>query len=155
MTLTDERLGRIEVSTVPQPPEVANTSFTHFTYTGTILTAYDPPEHETRPNYYHLGVMNHDGSGFHKVFEGEIPPIPKSNGIRFLPMTDNKRIITGDYVIECEPDIDHCETARLVQIHYNPELWQDKATMQSWTEIIMRQMLNISAGRRFVRQAAR
>ncbi len=130
-------LGRIEIETVPLPEWMAVPTFGHFTSTGTILVEYRAAGQDFNEDYYHLAVLNADGTAAHTIFEGKIPKKPKANGIRFLPLADNRRILCGDYMIECEPDIDRCECAQVIPIAYPEGLQEDRLTVQSWTEIIM------------------
>lgn len=135
--MEEPSLGRIEVSTVPMPEEIEKLTSGIFTYSGSILVDYHTEGEPDVEDYYQLAVINPDGSGFHKVFAGQIPKKPKANGIRFMPFYDKKRILLGDYVMECSPDIDHCEKAEILPLFYPEGLQEDAVTLQSWTEIII------------------
>jgi hypothetical protein len=50
---------------------------------------------------------------------------------------DKKRILLGDYVMECSPDVDHCESASLIPVVYPEWLYNDERVMFHWSEIII------------------
>ncbi len=130
-------LGRVEVTTLPLPAFAREVRAT-YTYSGKVLVQYrrddDPAVHK---DYFHFAVVNDDGSDFRDIFSGAIPQEKKANGIRHMMFADNKRILLGDYVLECEPDIDHCRQSRLVPVQYPWRAKLDPRTMKHWSEIII------------------
>ncbi len=143
--------GRIEVSTVPIPEGIKNVTAT-YTFSGKVLLSYKDSDGDvvidynktidihssgTQNNNYKIAVMNDDGSEFKIIFSGEIPQKEKANGIRFMPFYDNKRVLLGDYVLECGPDIDNCESSGLFPVVYPMNLDDDPNIMMHWSEIII------------------
>lgn len=134
MHINSEEFGRVSVGTVPLPDDVHEASAT-YTYSGRVLVLHRlgfPQE-----DRYALSVVADDGSGFRTIFEGVIPERPKANGIRHMPFADNKRVLLGDYVLECTPDIDTCTQATLVEVTYPWGLDEDPLTSHRWSEIIV------------------
>lgn len=137
MIINDESgLGRLEVSTIPLPEYVKAVSAT-YTYSGTVLILYKKEDDSQEKDYYNIAVLNDNGSDFRTIFSGLIPQHKKANGIRHMPFTDNKRVLLGDYVLECQPDIDTCNKAELVPVEYPWEIKDDPRTSHHWSEIII------------------
>ena len=78
-------------------------------------------ENDTNNSY--IGVMNEDVSNLKKIWGGVWKNYygTKANGIRLMPFDDNKKILTGDYVLECSPNIDDCQQSELLPVIYPPE----------------------------------
>jgi len=131
-----EGIGRVNVDSVPLPEEVKLQSAT-YTYSGKVLISYKTENDIDISDFYHLAVLDDDGSNFRKIFSGLIPTLPKANGIRYMPFQDNTRVLLGDYVLECAPDIDTCERAELVPIVYPSAVDEDPNTTHRWSEIIV------------------
>lgn len=129
-------LGRVEVTTLLLPDFVKAISAT-YTYSGKVLLFYRTDEDPQDDDYHNIAVLNDDGTGFKPVFSGVIKQDKKANGIRHMPFEDNKRVHLGDYVLECAPDIDHCERAALVPVRYPWLMKLDPRTMKHWSEIII------------------
>ncbi|MDQ8735611.1 hypothetical protein [Paenibacillus sp. LHD-38] len=129
-------IGRIAVSSVPMPDEIKLQSGT-YTYSGKVLVTYTTDKDLHRKDFFNLASMNDDGTDFKVIFSGEITAKPKANGIRFLPFQDNTRVLLGDYVLECIPDIDTCISAKLVPIVYPSYIEADPKTTHHWSEIII------------------
>lgn len=136
MIIHDNNLGRVEVSTIPMPETAKEISAT-YTFSGSVLVAFKKADDPQVKEYWNIAVVNDDGSAFRTIFTGPIPKHPKANGIRFMVFADNKRVLLGDYVLECDPDIDHCQRATLVPVHYPWQYEQDPRTMNHWSEIII------------------
>ena len=136
MQLKDQRLGITKTRTLPLPDFVKDHSGT-YTYSGTVLIDYKKDEDAEKKDFYRIGVVNDDGTNFREIFAGEIPKHPKANGIRFMVFADNKRVLLGDYVLECTPDIDNCQTAKIIPVKYPDSLYQDKRVLFHWSEIII------------------
>lgn len=129
-------LGRLEVSTIPMPSNVREISAT-YTFSGSVLASFKPGDEGAGKDDWTIAVVNDDGSAFRILYSGPIPQHPKANGIRFMVFADNRRVLLGDYVLECEPDIDHCRQAALVPVRYPWQYEQDPRTMNHWSEIII------------------
>jgi hypothetical protein len=139
MTIHDPNpngLGKIEVKTLSLP-EWAKPQSATYTYSGTVLLSYGKDVGSDDLDYQNIAVLNDDGTCFRNIFSGSIKKHPKANGIRYMVFEDNKRILLGDHVLECVPDIDTCENAKLVPVEYPAELVDDPATMKHWSEIII------------------
>ena len=104
-----------------------------FSKTGKILFAY---KKENEDNLY-FGVMNTDGSNLKELWHGVWKEYYKSNGIRLMPFDDNKRILTGDYILECSPNIDESESCQLFPVIYPSEVVNLAGVYMVWSEIII------------------
>lgn len=127
--------GRIRVATVPLPDEARSPSGT-YSYSGKVLVLHRTGDPDDR-DYYALSVVEDDGSGFRTIFAGVVPQHPKANGVRHLPFADNRRILFGDHILECTPDIDACAHAELVPVEYPWNLKEDPLTSHHWSEVIV------------------
>ena len=136
MQLKDEHMGRIAVSTLALPDFVKAPSGT-YTSSGTILVDYQTDGDADKKNFFRLGVLKDDGTDFREIYSGVIKQHPKANGIRFMVFSDNKRVLLGDYVLECTPDINCCETTKLVPVVYPDILYNDARVLFHWSEIII------------------
>ncbi|ULT54857.1 hypothetical protein L1999_17100 [Neobacillus drentensis] len=136
MKKTIESIGRVDVSSVPLPNDVKLQSGT-YTYSGKVLISYKTENDILSADFYNLAVLNDDGTDFQVIFSGVIPTKEKANGIRYMPFQDNKRVLLGDYVLECTPNIDTCTSAELVSIEYPSILEEDARTTHHWSEIII------------------
>jgi hypothetical protein len=56
-----------------------------------------------------------------------------------MVFADNKRVLLGDYVLECSPGscIDDCAEAKIIPVVYPWDLEKDPRTMAHWSEIII------------------
>ncbi len=129
-------LGRLEVTTIPMPEYAQELSAT-YTYSGKVLISFKQAGDPQDKDYYHLAVVDDDGGGLREIFAGVIRQHPKANGIRYMPYPDNRRVLLGDYVLECDPDIDSCRRAALVPVKYPWGYADDPRTMRHWSEIII------------------
>ena len=129
-------LGRMEISTIPMPADAREITAT-YTFSGSVLVAFKTEQDGEVKDYWNIAVTNDDGSAFRTIFFGPVPKHPKANGIRFMVFADNRRVLLGDYVLECDPDIDSCLHATLVPVKYPWEYEQDPRTMCHWSEIII------------------
>ncbi len=130
-----EGIGDVDVHTLQLPSDVHVESGT-YTYSGKVLVAYRTTE-DTAEDHHRLAVMEDDGNGFRPIFAGKIPQLPRANGVRYLPFEDNHRVLLGDYVLECSPDIDTCRQAELVPIRYPALLYKDPNITHRWSEVII------------------
>ncbi|HLV10329.1 MAG TPA: hypothetical protein VKY40_08975, partial [Halanaerobiales bacterium] len=129
-------LGKIEISNIPMPDFARDISAT-YTYSGKVLVFYNKDNDQEVDDYQNIAVINDDGTEFNNIFSGVIKQHKKANGIRHMPFKDNKRILLGDYVLECYPDIDNCEKTELVSVKYPWLIEKDPRTMKHWSEIII------------------
>lgn len=136
MIIQDEALGRIEVRDIPLPDGMEDLSGT-YTYSGRVLVTYRTASDPEDKDWYNLATLQDDGTDLRKVFSGRIPQQKGANGIRFMCFADGRRILLGDYVLECEPDIDHCVKAELVRLRYPEQLMDDPKVFCHWSEIII------------------
>ena len=136
MIIQDGSIGRIEVKTVPLPEGFRLNDGT-YTASGRVLVngryASDPDEKD----YYRVFTLNDDGTDICEIYAGVIPQKPTANGVRWMCFADNRRILLGDYVIECEPDLDHCEKAELIDLIYPEEIEKQEGVFAHWSEIII------------------
>ncbi|HHU78335.1 MAG TPA: hypothetical protein GXZ29_05570 [Clostridiales bacterium] len=136
MLIHDKDFGRIEIRSVPLPEEMQDI-FGTYTYSGRVLVSYRTARDPDVKDWYNAASLNDDGTGITKVFSGKIPQIEGANGVRWMCFPDNKRILLGDYVLECEPDIDHCERAELIRLIYPEELIKAPGVYCRWSEVIV------------------
>jgi hypothetical protein len=129
-------LGAIEVRALPLPDSITLRSAT-YTFSGTVLVSYSTDAGPKTADYENLALVNDNGTGFRNIFSGVIAKKKTANGIRHMVFRDNKRILLGDYALECFPDIDACEKAALIPVEYPWNLHKDPRTMCHWSEIII------------------
>lgn len=129
-------IGRIDLVTLALP-QFVKVPTAVYTSTGSVFVDYRREEDQPLTDYHRFAVMNDDGSGFREIFAGVIPQKKKANGIRFMPYSDGRRILLGDYVLECSPDIDHCTEAQIVPIQYPWDLENNPGIFCHWSEIII------------------
>ena len=128
-------LGKMEVITMPLPDYVKNMSAT-YTYSGKVLVTYKTDNDPKTKGYTNIAVADDDGTNFKLIFSGVIMH-NKANGVRYMPFQDNKRVLLGNYVLECSPDIDHCEKTELVPIQYPWLMQKDPRNFMVWSEVII------------------
>ena len=132
--IQSEEFGLIQIREVPLPKGV-NPGFATYTPSGRVAVQYVLP---TDPKgYAHIITLNDDGSDVHEIFYGDITPIYRSNGFRYMPFTDNKRAYIGDWILECEPDCDHASSSKLIPIHYPDELVNTPGLWMVWSENVV------------------
>ena len=132
--ILSEEFGKIEIRTVPLP-EGVNPGFATYTPSGRVAIQYTLPSDPK--GYAHIITQEDDGTDVCEIFYGDITPIYRSNGFRYMPFNDNKRAYIGDWILECEPDCDHAVSSRLVPIHYPDELVNTKSLWMVWSEIVV------------------
>lgn len=128
--------GRIEFRTLPLPAFMTDVSGT-YTCSGKVLVQYQTADDPDDPDFVNLAVLDDDGTHFHPIFSGVIKPGEKSNGIRYMVFQDNKRILLGDWILECEPDLDTCVKANLVPLQYPEWLTKSDGIWLTWSEVII------------------
>lgn len=132
----DKDFGRIEIRSIPLPPEMDDFSGT-YTYSGRVLVSYHTADDPDAKDWYNVATINDDGTDLRPVFSGAIPQFKGANGVRWMCCPDNKRILLGDYVLECHPDIDTCEKAELIRLLYPDALMNAPGVFCHWSEIII------------------
>src|SRR5699024_4461340 len=133
--MIESELGRIEISDIPLPAEVRDATAT-YTSSGTVFLLYRT-ETDPEEDWYHAAVVNDDGSSFRRIFSGTIPQQATANGIRHMVFRDNRRVLLGDYVLECSPDLDSCTSAALVDVDYPWGLEDNPLVSHHWSEVIV------------------
>lgn len=133
-TLENTEFGRIVVRQIPFPKEVIPLLAT-YTYSGRVACQYRLAQDE--PGFLRIMTLNEDGSGICHVFSGKPALNKRANGFRYMPFTDNKRVYTGDYILECEPDCDHAVSSRMVPVHYPDFITSDPMTWLIWSENVV------------------
>ena len=105
-----------------------------FSKTGKILLSYT----KQNDNNTYIGVMNSDGTNLKQLWGGIWKSYYHSNGFRLMPFDDNKKILTGDYILECSPNIDECSSScELLPVIYPPEVVNMEGVTRVWSEIII------------------
>lgn len=122
---------KIRVYTLPLPEEMRDVTHATFTATGSVLCDWHKPDDEK--DMIRLSVCDKDGNSLRHIFAQVIPQRPDANGIRFMCFSDGKRVLLGDWVLECEPSIDKCESTQLLPVIYTP---MEKGGLH-WTEIVI------------------
>jgi hypothetical protein len=128
-------IGRHEIRTIPIAAGLAVDSAT-FTPSGKVLVAYHK-EGSADPREVNLAVLNDDGSAVHNFFSQSLPLRAKDNGIRFMVFPDNRRIFTGDFVIECRRSLDDCSNPELLPVLFPAEVADGEHIAHRWSEIIV------------------
>lgn len=129
-------IGRVQISSVPMPACVKQLLSGTYTYSGKVLISYKTESDINTTDFYNLAILNDDGTDFKVLYSGLIPTKTKANGIRYMPFKDNKRVLLGDYVLECTPDIDTCTSVKVVPIVYPSAVDNDYTSMR-WSEIVI------------------
>jgi len=126
-----EGIGDVKVYTLMVDSSFAVRRAT-YSYSGRVLIGYS--------SGYDTVVcsLNDDGTDLIEVFRGRI-----NSSYRLLPFSDNRRILMGDYILECPEGttLDDCPTdsAILVDIIFPEEFRNDPNVTDSWTEVIISQ----------------
>ena len=121
------------INTVPIPEGIIHDSHAIYSKSGNILLIYK----KENDNNLYIGVMEEDGSNLKQLWGGEWKAYYQSNGVRLMPFDDNKKILTGDYVLECTPNIDECESSKLLPVIYPEESVNLPGVYMVWSEIIV------------------
>ena len=132
--IQSEEFGLINIREIPMP-EGVNPVLATYTPSGRVAVQYVLPADPK--GYAHIMTLNDDGSDVHEIFYGDITPIYRSNGFRYMPFTDNKRVYVGDWILECEPDCDHAVSSSLIPIHYPDELVNTPGLWMVWSENVV------------------
>ncbi|MBR4896989.1 MAG: hypothetical protein IKZ41_11200, partial [Clostridia bacterium] len=133
MTINDKTLGRLEVYSVPLPGSPWDISGT-YTPSGRVLVAERRADDS---DLYRVYTLNDDGGEMRVIFEGDIPQKKTANGIRWMCFADNRSVLLGDYVLECEDSLDASGQAKLYPVRYPAALEHAPAVFRHWSEIIV------------------
>lgn len=134
--MINSELGRIAVDTIPLPKDVRDATAT-YTATGKVFLLYRTEADPAGRDWYHAAVLEDDGSAFRPIFSGPIPQHPKANGVRHMMFRDNLRVLLGDHVLECSPDLDTGTDATLVPVDYPWDLKSNTLVSHHWSEVIV------------------
>lgn len=122
-------IGRVSISTLPLEEGLA-LSRGSFTFSGRVLYMV----RDGADSIYY--TCDDDGQN-----TLELCRISGRGGSRLLPFADNRRVLLGDYVLECPEGstLDNCEpgSAVLVPIFFPEAFSRDKAVTDKWTEVII------------------
>jgi hypothetical protein len=133
---SDPSIGRHQIYTMPLPQGIKVNRAT-FTPSGKVLISYTEGN-EVGEHFTKLATLNPDGTGMHPFFAQEIPVIPGSGGINLMIFPDDRRIYTGDYVIECHQVLAECKNPQLLPVEFPPEAASDRDYMHKhWSEVIV------------------
>ncbi len=135
MIIESGEFGRIEVTDIPLPEGIDSDVNGTYTFSGRVLVAVRKPDKDK--DWYRAYTMEDDGTKACELFDGIIPQKKGANGIRWMCYTDNKRILLGDYVLECTPDLDHCVSAELVDVVLPEEITAIPGLFMRWSEPII------------------
>ena len=124
------------IETVPIPEGIIYDGHAIYSKTGHIIIQYKMENDNT--NLY-FGVMDEDGSNLKKIWGGEWKNYYEAENIRIrlMPFEDNKKILTGDYVLECYPNIDDCQKSELFPVIYPSEVFNLEGMYLIWSEIMV------------------
>lgn len=131
----DQDLGRFTIRSVPAPANVIVSS-ANYTPSGAVLVQYATGK-DADKRQLNLATMADDGSGFRPFFAQRLPDRPLSNGIRRMVFPDNRRIFTGDFVIECATSLETCTNPSLLPVTYPTEVSGGEHISRSWSEIVI------------------
>jgi hypothetical protein len=123
------------VRTLPLDSGLALNSAT-YTPSGKVLVSYRPIGSSDERDLT-LVVMDDDGRNARTIFRQRVPDRPKDNGVRFMTFPDNKRVFLGDFVLECAPSLDDCDTTALVSVQYPREVADGDHIAHRWSEMIV------------------
>lgn len=135
--IESQEFGAILVRQVPVPDGVIPMPGSIYTYSGRVAVPYRLEGEEE--DHVRIATVNDDGSDWLEIFDGECRMKPEGNGFRFMPFPDNTRALIGDYVFECQPDMDYADKAksRMVPIHYPDEIKAMPNLWKVWSEIVI------------------
>ena len=124
-----------KIETVKLPEDIIYEDHAIYSKSGNIIFRYK----KEKDNNTYIGLIKEDGSNLKILWQGiwkDYYP-NKNGGIRLMPFSDNKRILTGDYVLECSPNLDNCDKSFLYPIIYPEEVLNFQGLYRVWSEIII------------------
>jgi len=126
---TDQGIGDVEVSTLKLDEGFA-LQRASYGFSGRVLLTYNDGSETV------FCSMNDDGTGMHEIWRGS-----DNGGNRILPYWDNRRVLVGDYVLECPEGytLDNCPEGSgvMVPIIFPDEFIKDPQVSEPWTEVII------------------
>lgn len=128
-------IGRAEVSTIPFDSGLILRTAT-YTPSGKVLVSY-ADDAAADPRYVKLAVMDDDGKNMRPFFAQKLPDRAKDNGLRYMVFADNRRIFTGDFIIECATSLESCTNPALYPVEYPAEVDSGDHIGHRWSEIIV------------------
>ncbi|WP_455616967.1 hypothetical protein [Eisenbergiella sp.] len=132
MIIKNTEFGRVEITNIPLPC-VGNVNINGtYTFSGRVLVAVR--ERQKGEDWYKVFTMEEDGTGVCQLFDGIIRNKKGANGIRWMCYSDNRRILLGDYVLECTPDLDSCTSSELVEVVFPEEIEKIPGLYMRWSE---------------------
>lgn len=132
MIIENTEFGRVEVTDIPLPEGLDTNINGTYTFSGRVLVAVREPQKEK--DWYRVFTMEEDGAGICLLYDGVIRQKKGANGIRWMCYADNRRILLGDYVLECMPDLDHCVSSKLVEVVLPEEVEKIPGVFMRWSE---------------------
>ncbi|MDO4286027.1 MAG: hypothetical protein Q4C60_11945 [Eubacteriales bacterium] len=136
MVLEQTELGRVEIRDIPLEG-LGNDASGTYTASGRVLVSDRLSEAEWGKDFFDVYTVRDDGTNRRQIFRGRIPQLPKANGIRWMCAPDNRRILLGDYVMECSPDVDDCRESALIPLRYPEQIREAPDVFCRWSEIII------------------
>lgn len=133
--IESKEFGRIEVTDIPLPEGIDSNVNGTYTPSGRVLAAVRMPEKDE--DWYRVFTMEDDGTALCELFDGVIRKKKGANGIRWMCYADNRRILLGDYVLECTPDLDSCTHSKLVEVVLPEEIARIPGVFMRWSEPII------------------
>jgi hypothetical protein len=130
-----QAIGRVEVSTIPFDAGLTLRTAT-YTPSGKVLVSFADSD-AADPRFVKLATMDDDGKHMRPFFAQKIPAKPKDNGLRFMVFADNRRIFTGDFIIECAEPLEACVKPTVYPVEYPPEVAANDHVARRWSEIIV------------------
>ena len=125
-------IGNVEIRTLPVPDGVTVRRASYSASGNVILNYQKKQDGQTVRG---VAVMHDDGTGFRSIYVGN------DSVSRLLPYADNRRILTGDGVIECPEgtDLDTCgeNAAQYYRIVFPEEFTSDSRVSDIWSEVIV------------------
>lgn len=132
----DPSFGRVEISTIPfDHPGLTLRSAT-YTPSGKVLVSYASAA-DADSRAVKLATMDDDGKNLRPFFAQKLPARAKDNGLRYMVFADNRRIFTGDFIIECASRLETCTDPALYPVDYPPEVAGGEHVAHRWSEIIV------------------
>ena len=124
-----------EISTLKIPSDI-QLDLSHYLPNGDIFLIYYRKNTENSTDIC-FGTISDNGDNFNEILCGNFTLAYKSNGWRGLPFSDNKRVLLGDYILECDKELSKCKNGSLILIDY-PELLVNRSSIIFlWSEPII------------------
>ena len=123
-----------EISTVKIPSDIL-LYFAHYLPNGDIFLIYF--NNTKYPNNTCFGTISDNGENFNEILCVNYTDAYKSNGKRGLPFSDNKKVLIGDYILECTEELSKCKDGKLILIEYPTQLVNRSTIMCLWSEPII------------------